>query len=383
MRVLHVDDQFIPALGYEAELARVQLEMGHDVAFAASRNLPSAKGLDEGNRGSSPVRAYLLRTLRIGRRNVFMPGVVRVLVRERPDVVHCHSLYDFTAVAIALLKPVLGYRALYCSHSSLVNSRYASSRVARFLYQAFGRLFAPIIRAAADRITAVGENEAVMAEMVMRVPREKLEMVRLGAPVVEVADAPPGARERVREKLGVSPGEVLVVHAGTLRPGKGLETLVEAMASPALDGLGVRCVVVGGGAADYLRSLEGRVAMSGAAERIRLIPRFVPKPELLDMYRAADIACWPGDISIATVEALAAGLPLVTLEGDAYREMLAGADNGLTTDATASGLASALATLAADGDLRDEMGRRSRELAVSEFDWRRIAERFLHLYEAA
>ena len=379
MRILHVDDYFIPSLGYEAELAHEQLEMGHDVSFAASTLLPPAKGLSPVQRGESKVRAHLLWTLRAGRRHVWMPGIVRVLLAERPEVVHCHSVFDLTAVSLAILKPFFGYRMLYCAHTSDLNTRVTEDPMVARVYGGFKALAAPLIRMAADHVTAVGENEQAMVERWIGLPASKISIVRLATRLPGILDRT-RKREDERRRLGLAPDDVAIVHVGTVTPPKRIEVLLEALAHPMLGTLPLRLLVLGGGSPDYIAGLRETAARLALTDRVVFTGRFVEKDEVFGTLLASDIACWPGAISIAAVEAMSGELPLILSAGDRYRDFLISRGNGVSFDGSPDALAGQLQSLAGDPGSRERMGKRSRALAESEFGLPAVAARFIELY---
>jgi len=383
MRILHVDDQFIPALGYEAELAKTQLEMGHDVSFAASRDLPELKDLSPDQRGESPVPHDLLWTLRLGRRSILMPGLVRAMFRNRPEVVHCHSIFDMTALLVALFKPVLGYRLVYCCHVSTVNSDLDSTIARRIAYKTFNMVVGTILRWAADAVTAVAENERAVVARALGIADATVPIVRLGTDISGLKPDPE-ARAKARAQWGFEDSDVVLVHAGTITPAKELELLIDVASNIYRPDLRVRLLIVGGGDLEPIGRLKQQINATGLQDQVLFIDRFVDKKSLIAVYQAGDVACWPGEISIATLEAMAIGLPMILKDGDDYRDFLVSSQNGVTYAASQSkSLASAIERLAGDADLRQCMGARSRELAEREFDWRSIASRFIELYTSA
>jgi glycosyltransferase involved in cell wall biosynthesis len=93
---------------------------------------------------------------------------------------------------------------------------------------------------------------------------------------------------------------------------------------------------------------------------------------LLDLFSQADAFVFPtlGDcLPLAVMEALAAGLPVITTDVGALTEAVTHEDTGLIVprDDPAS-LAQAITRLASDPVLCREMGQRARETACERFD---------------
>jgi glycosyltransferase involved in cell wall biosynthesis len=94
--------------------------------------------------------------------------------------------------------------------------------------------------------------------------------------------------------------------------------------------------------------------------------------ELLNLYRQADLFVLPslGEcFGIATVEAMAAGLPVIASDVGGTADIIEHGGNGFIAPAgDGHTLAVQIATILGDDSLRASMARRSRELAEARFD---------------
>jgi glycosyltransferase involved in cell wall biosynthesis len=95
-------------------------------------------------------------------------------------------------------------------------------------------------------------------------------------------------------------------------------------------------------------------------------------PELMELYATADVFAFPtrGDcLPLAVMEAMAAGLPVISTDVGALSEAVIDGVTGLIVDVdNAEALANAMLLLAADGHIRTQMGSRGREQAQVAFD---------------
>jgi glycosyltransferase involved in cell wall biosynthesis len=88
-------------------------------------------------------------------------------------------------------------------------------------------------------------------------------------------------------------------------------------------------------------------------------------------------------MSIALLEAMASGLPVVVTKTGGTDELVAPGENGLVVGwADVAGLAAALGRLLEDAALRARMGQASRRVALT-FAWREIAEQYVELFASA
>ncbi|HMI92338.1 MAG TPA: glycosyltransferase family 4 protein, partial [Polyangiales bacterium] len=106
-------------------------------------------------------------------------------------------------------------------------------------------------------------------------------------------------------------------------------------------------------------------------------------PELLALYAGADLFVLPtrGDcFSIASIEAMAMGLPVVVTAVGGIPEIVEEGQSGhLIAPNDPRALLAALAPLLADGQRRNAFGRRGRALVEERFDSRKTSERMLQL----
>ena len=184
---------------------------------------------------------------------------------------------------------------------------------------------------------------------------------------------------------GVSPLRIVAV--GRMVPKKGFDVLVEAVAELTARGLELELVIAGedGPDAANVRRL--------VAERCPDAVQFtgpLSQCELLALYRGADVfalACRvdaDGDrdgIPNVMVEAMAAGLPVVSTAVSGIPELVRDGENGLLVPPEDPGaLASALLRLATDVPLRDRLAAAGRETVAERFDGDVLARRMAGLF---
>ena len=106
---------------------------------------------------------------------------------------------------------------------------------------------------------------------------------------------------------------------------------------------------------------------------------------MLKLLRQVDIAVLPSHhegVPRFLLEAAATGLPLVATDIEGCRMVVRDGINGyLVPTRDAQALASAIEQLVRNPELRIKMGKASREIAVKEFDERKILKQWLDLYE--
>jgi 1,2-diacylglycerol 3-alpha-glucosyltransferase len=157
------------------------------------------------------------------------------------------------------------------------------------------------------------------------------------------------------------PADCLVVAGlGRLAPEKSVELLVEAFAEVAADEPAARLLLVGGGPSEA--ALRERAARPDLASRVHLTG-MRPRQEALALIKGADLfvsASRTETQGLVLVEALAAGLPVVALEGPGVADAVRAGIDGLIVPAEPGDgrrlrLAVALRGLIGDADERSRL----------------------------
>jgi glycosyltransferase involved in cell wall biosynthesis len=188
---------------------------------------------------------------------------------------------------------------------------------------------------------------------------------------------------RAASRQAASHGPLTLAYVGRIHPEKGIEVLLEAAAlMAAMPGLpewrlrlvGPSGVAEGGGGDAYLSSL--RALAGNAGRRIAFEGPVFDPAELARVYGTADVFCYPSladrgeGLSVAPIEAMAAGAVPVVSALDCYRDVIADGVNGSVFDHRGAGRAERLAGRLSE--LLADPGRRSRMAARAVEDSRRF-----------
>lgn len=292
-----------------------------------------------------------------------VPAFSRFLRRERPDVFHAHMSspvackWGLAAAVLARVPAVLG--------TVQVGAYEPPDRSAYWQLRELARRV--------DRYLAVSRE--IAAELVDRLgwPVEKVEVVYNAVDVERVAvAAPPG----LREQLGGNETLPLVLTPARLDDQKGHDTLLEAAAEVP------EATFVLAGEGPKRAELEARVAQLGLGERVRFLGRREDVPALL---AACDVFCLPSlyeGSSLAVLEAMAAGIPVVSSAIGGTEELIEDGRSGLlVAPGDAEGLAAALRRLLGDADLRRRLAAKGRERVDQGLTREQNAERITGVYD--
>lgn len=291
-----------------------------------------------------------------------VPAFARLLRRERPDVFHAHMSspvackWGLAAAVAARVPAVLG--------TVQVGAYEPPNRSAYWQLRVLAR--------GVDRYLAVSRE--IAAELVESLdwPAEKIEVVYNAVDVERVAvAAPPG----LREQLGGSEARPLVLTPARLDAQKGHETLLEAIAEVP------EATFVLAGEGPLRVELEARAARLGVAERVRFLGRREDIPQLL---AACDVFALPSlyeGSSLAVLEAMAAGIPIVSSAIGGTEELIEGGQSGLLVPpGDAKALAAALRRVLGDANLRRELAAKARERVDQGLTREQNADRVTNAY---
>jgi glycosyltransferase involved in cell wall biosynthesis len=110
-------------------------------------------------------------------------------------------------------------------------------------------------------------------------------------------------------------------------------------------------------------------------------------PALPDAYHGCDIFVLPSrhePFGIVVLEAWSAGKPVVAARVGGLRNLIRDGVNGfLSPGADAGAMAEQIHKLAGSAELRSQLGRAGRELAIENYTWEKIADETERIYQAA
>jgi glycosyltransferase involved in cell wall biosynthesis len=207
-----------------------------------------------------------------------------------------------------------------------------------------------------------------------------IEVIPTGVDVSRLAQAD---RSRGRRSLGLPDDAWVIGHVGRLAQEKNLGFLAEAVAEYMRRDPRAHFLIVGSGPAQA--DIERVFADSDLQSRIHLAGTLEGVP-LLDAYRAMDVFAFASKSEtqgMVLTEAMAAGVPVVALDGGGVRDVLRDGANGrLLPDEDVLAFVEALAWVAArDSAERDKI--RSAALATAEqFSLPNCAAHLVRMYES-
>jgi len=276
-----------------------------------------------------------------------LPALLKVIDRQRPDILHLHG-YGATTFG-RLAAGLRGIPTILHEHANLTDTPW------------FQKIADRLLEPYTDIAIAVSKSTAEFVIRSRQVPASKVKVVYLGAPVEEFS-RPYTAEEiaEARRELGLQPDAFVAGTITRLHDSKGNSYLVDAAARVVAERPGVRFVLVGEGPL--------RPELEAQAARLGLGDRFVFAGFRRDAARtlsAFDLAVFPSlweGTPLTAFEALAAGKPIVATDADGLVDILTDRhDAAIVPKANAEALAAQVVELVDRPEERARLGAAARE----------------------
>lgn len=187
----------------------------------------------------------------------------------------------------------------------------------------------------------------------------------------------------VRQRLGLSADDIVVVKVARLFNLKGHEYLIEAAPQIVNAVPNIRFLFVGDGT---LRSnFEARIAQIGLSDHF-VFAGLVPPDEVTNYVHAADLvvhtSVWEG-LARVLAQGLIAGKPVISFDIDGAPEVCINEQTGLLVPARQiAPLAEAVIRLASDPGLRHQLGEEGRRRFTDQFRHEFMTERIREVYQS-
>lgn len=382
MRIVHTISGIEPESGGPTSalcgLARAQARLGHRPHVVATWKFPSAFPLADALR-TDGVDVTLVGPAR--RPFYAHPGLRPALesALRDSDVVHVHALWESVNHLSAVVARRLGKPYVWTPHGMLDAWNMRRSTLVK--HACLAAYLRRDLNAAASLNAATDFEARQTRRLNLRPP-----LFVLGFGLDDAflnADIPRG---RFRARHGIDADRPMVLFLGRIQRGKGLETLVPALAkmkTPAT------LVIAGPDEGGYRAGIERLIDAHHVAGRVHFVG-MIGGAEKLEALTDADVLAAPSaheNFGISVAEAIALGTGVVVSDQVGLADVITAHALGqvapLTVNATAAALDAALDAGAAPGSALDSPRRaRARHYARTAFAWPTIARQWIAHYQS-
>ena len=296
----------------------------------------------------------------------------RLLIRERPFIVHTHTskagILGRLAAKLARVPIIIHtpHGHVFYGHFGLLVSRF-------FLLTE--RLMARIT----DRMVALTQAERNDHIALSVFSPEKIDTIHSGVDVDRFMNVRVNIAEKKRG-LGLNSKGLVVGTVGWLLPIKGPMHLLKAMSHVWESHPETNLVFVGKG--DLERGLKEEARRMGVSEKAIFLGWRDDIPEIMQVLDVFVLPSLNEGMGRVLVEAMAAGKPVVASGVGGILDLVKEGQNGfLAGPGDEKGLAIAIKKLLEDKEMREVMGKRGREMA-QDFSVEKMIEKIDILYES-
>jgi len=379
MHIMIVTDQYPPMIGgvptVTHNLALNFVERGHQVwVVAPSYGMRDARRLERG------VRVYRFssfewpsyKELRIP----FLPFMpVRNLIKKsEPDIIHIHSPVVLGNIAQLLAgglrKPVIAtnhYLPINMSRS-LTSDSLIGKHFSNVSYSYLVNFCNRCEYVTAPTMTAL----QLLYDHGLRAPAKAI------SNGIDLTKFTPGERDpSIRQRFKLPDDKQLILHINRLSEEKRVNVLIDAVAKMRSN---AHVALVSTGPAEA--ELRAQVAQLGVEDRVSFLG-YVREADLLALRRSSDIFVIPSEAdlqSLATMEAMACGLPVVAANAYALPELVHHEKNGfLFKRGDSDDMAHYMDVLLEDAELRARMGAESLKI-IAKHDRIQVLDQWEEIY---
>lgn len=287
------------------------------------------------------------------------------------DVVHTHHFFT----PLSVLSTNVAKRMHPKRECVIATNHTYHARSDSILFK-IPKLLTSLAGKSADRVF-VGSDAA--AKIVREVCEEdKIRKIGYGVPLDGFN--PNKKSEELRDELGVGSG-IMIFYAGRFGKRKGADYLLQAFKKAEDEMEDATLVLVGKGPEEekyrkIIRKLD-------LGDRVR-IEGYQPKEKLQEFYASCDFAVFPSvrDESFGRVlpEAMASEKPFIATDIPGFDEVFEEGTGFLVSPRDSEALANKMVELYEDESLRERLGKKGRKVANEKFNWEKIIERTLEIY---
>jgi glycosyltransferase involved in cell wall biosynthesis len=294
----------------------------------------------------------------------------RLLIRERPAIVHTHTskagLLGRWAARLAGVPIIIHtpHGHVFYGHFGPVLSRF-------FL------LLEKITSRLTHRLVALTEGEGNDYIELSVCRADRLLTIHSGVDIDRYVAAKVDVKEKMRS-LGLSPNGLVVGTVGWLLPIKGPMVLLKAMADVWQTHPQIRLFYVGKG--ELEAGLRTEALRMGLSDRVTFLGWRDDIPEIMQILDVFVLPSLNEGMGRVLVEAMAAGKPVVASNTGGIPDLVKDGQNGfLVEPGDVDGLSVAIKNLITDKKMRDEMGRQGRTVA-QDFGVEKMVQKIDTLY---
>lgn len=308
--------------------------------------------------------------------------IKRILSARGYDIYHIHIPFHLgLEIAVAASK-ILKIPLVVTHHGEYTKGNVLFSLIS----STYSKICRNISLKYVDRIVFLTQSYSESLRLNKSI-RNKIRIIKFGIDIQKFSATNYNAE--LREKYGFTENEKIILFVGSLsiyNRYKGVDYLIRAIHKIKSSNNNLKLVIVGRG--ELVSELSG-IAQQLNLEREIVFATSVGDREIACYYAMCDVFVLPSisgpeSFGIVLLEAMASGKPVIASDLPGVNEIVKNGITGyLVEPKNIEQLSQRILKIIKNDELRKKFGENSRRVAISEYNWENIVEKFEELYNDA
>ena len=386
MKVLQTCIRFPPAPGgaetHVLEVSKLLRSRGYDVTVYTSdlyKEVPYTRKSDWSPMVSGiPVKRFKAHSMPGEMHYVFIPGLVKAILKSNFDLIHAHSYGYFQVNVSGLNKRLRDTPFVLTPHFHPPWSMWGGDKRKK-LRKFYDKIFAPSVLNSVDRIIGVSHHEMELLQQIIDFDKSKIRYIPNGIDFSRFEPIPNPAKFMNKYK----PKGNIILYVGRLASNKGLEVLLAAAPAVLAEYPDTTFVFVGEDEG-MKQTLIDQAKKLGISDKLLFTGHLTDEELFLSAYAACDIFVLPSEyeaFGIVLLEAQACKKPVIGTRVGGVPEAIGSEGAGVVVEYNdPSSLANELKRLLGDAALRARMGELGRKRVQQNFTWENVVDQIEKVY---
>lgn len=379
MKIFQITTFFHPVYGgvedHVLNLSKELISKGHEVEVLTSDSNKDGPRIKEKSANLSGIKITRFFTwFGMSYFHKFFPGILLYLLRNDFDIIHIHGFRKIESYFALIISKIRKKKVILTTHNPFVTVA-GRSKLSSFLLKIHDKTYGKLLVKYFDKIIyLVGSEQKILTDE-FGVKKEKTERITNG---VQKEFFEAGDSEKFYEDWEIKKErwDAIVTGVGRVNYTKGYQNL--ELAAKKLERV---LFVFTGGDDGYLKELK---ILYRNYKNVLFTERFLSKPQLIDLFSAADVFALPSlnePFGIVLLEALASGLPIISSDTGGPKEFLNEKYTEFVSPEDKEGWVKAIKYVLEDEERREDM-KKLGKVAAEKYKWPKVANQVVKCYES-
>jgi glycosyltransferase involved in cell wall biosynthesis len=369
MEILHISDYYNNKTGHALNNIVERLAKNQKIKVYTSKYNPISIHYDDSD---SKAEIKRFRGIKIGSKIVFPELIPEILFRKSPDIIHTYVMGFFSTFVVGYLRKIKKFKMVLFSDFDKSN-RFPKS----FFGKLYWKLFIKMPSKSADIITVFTKQQKKDLSEMINYPLNKIEVVPSGVDFNLFQTNK--TKKEIRRLLNLPKNKLIILSVGNFGTKRRYEMTINI-----LNKLNIQnCLFIHIGAIgdeEYYKKIKKLVKIK-KLESQTLFLGAKPLKDIIPYYQCADVFLLTShdeSFGIPIIEAMAAGLPVVTTKVGVVEDAIQNRENGVIINNEKEGI-KAIEELAKNKKLYQKVSTASKETAKT-YDWDIIVKKIEKIY---